>query len=184
MRQSLGRHRLWQRVCRVRQAKVRREVETAALAGFTLYPDAAAHHAHQLARDCQPETGAAVVARRRYIRLREGIKDHHLLVAGDADTRIGDGEVQTDASVAGCLLRGAVVIRLIDGDLHKDLTFMGELDGIAQQVHQHLLQAARVADDFPENLRVDAASQFQMFLVGTHGETAGGPGDCGVQIEG
>ena len=55
---------------------------------------------------------------------------------GDADAGVGDGKAQPRAVVS--LLQGA--------DTQPDLALVGELDGIADQVGQDLLQAQGVAD--------------------------------------
>ena len=55
------------------------------------------HLLDQLRGDRQAEPGAAVVARRRAIRLRERLEDQRLLFRRDADAGVRDREVQASA---------------------------------------------------------------------------------------
>ncbi len=57
--------------CAGRRAEACREVESAALADFTLNPYPAAHQAHQALDDCEPEAAAAILARGRGVGLGE-----------------------------------------------------------------------------------------------------------------
>ena len=54
--------------------------------------DLAAEQADQLAADREPETGAAVEARRGAVALRERLEDPLLLLVVDADPGVGDRE--------------------------------------------------------------------------------------------
>ena len=76
------------------------EMEGAALAGFTLHPEAPAHQLHELRRDRQAKSGAAIRARRRAVGLRERLEDALLTVQRDADARVPDREVQHDVLAA------------------------------------------------------------------------------------
>ena len=68
-------------------------MERAADAGFALDPDAAAHHLHQPLADGQAEAGAAVLARRRRVGLRERLEQPALLLRRHADAGVADGEL-------------------------------------------------------------------------------------------
>jgi len=58
------------------------------------------------------------------------LKQTFSLIRRDADARVGDGKAQLHA-----------FIRLTRvGDPHDDLAVLGELEGVAHEVEQHLLQ--------------------------------------------
>ena len=59
----------------------------------------------------------------------------------------------------------------------------GELDGVADQVEQHLPQPAGVADQGVGHVRLHVADQFQPLLVGAHGQGAQGVADRRPQRE-
>jgi hypothetical protein len=61
-----------------------------------------------------------------------------------------------------------------DPDDH--LTVLGELDGIADQVQDHLPQPVRVADQAVRHVRGDVERQLQAFLVGALGHRLDGVG--------
>ena len=62
----------------------------------TLSPQVAAHHARQAFADCQPEAGAAILARGGRICLAEGLEQATHPIGRDADAGIADGEVQLE----------------------------------------------------------------------------------------
>ena len=109
--------------------------ESAALAGSALNPDFAAHQVDQPLADGQPEPGATILAGHRVVGLLEGIEQPRLRCAFDTDAGIGDREAQ---------LQGVVGL---GQRLHTqaDRTVVGELDGIADEVDQHLPQTQGVA---------------------------------------
>ena len=82
--------RLLARQLRVRQRQVQRE--RAARAGLAGEADLAAEQVRELARDCEAEAGAAVLAARACIRLLERLEDQLLLLRRDADAGVGHGE--------------------------------------------------------------------------------------------
>ncbi len=69
-------------------------MKRAALTNFALDPDPAAHQLDELRRDCQTQPRAAVLARRRAVRLRECLEDHTLLFGRNADAGVTHGEMQ------------------------------------------------------------------------------------------
>ena len=83
---------------------------------------------HQPPRDGQTETGAALV-RALAVGLLVLLEDHRALVGADAGAGVDDAE--RDEARGG-------------GDLDDDLAFLRELDGVADQVGDHLTHAARV----------------------------------------
>ena len=115
-------------------AEPRREVERAAATGLALDPDAAAHHLDELRRDRQAQAGAAVAARRRAVGLRERLEDRRAACRPGCRCRCRRPLNCSSTSSA----------RLPLGrDAHDDLAALGELDGVADQIQDHLPQADR-----------------------------------------
>ena len=114
--------------------------------------DVAAHQGDQVAADRQTEAGAAMVAADRAVQLGEALEQPLELVCGDAGARVADGQAQQ--AVGGVIAGG-------DGDAAAG----GELDGVAQQVEQHLAQPRAVGVDEGRQVRVQAHLQRQP-LVG------------------
>src|SRR5947207_14386112 len=99
--------------------------------------------ARELAADGQPQTGAAVLARRRPIRLLEGLENDLLLVAGNTDAAVGDGEGQHFLRAIELIVVAAPA-RSGRLDAERDLAAMGKLKGVGEQVLDDLLQPLRV----------------------------------------
>ena len=110
----------------------------AAFAGLALDADLAAHQLDQLLADGQAEAGAAVPARGGAVGLREALEDAACLLRRDADAGVGDRRS------AGSARPRSVSRRAVDAT--HDLAALGELDGVADEVDQHLAQAAGIAD--------------------------------------
>ena len=115
--------------------QLHREVEAGTLAGLAFDADFAAHHLHQLTGDRQAQPGAAVLARGGAVGLGEGIEQLVDLLLGDADAGVDDRELQA----------AAIVPVFQRHHLQDDMAVVGELDGVADQVHQDLAQAAGIA---------------------------------------
>ena len=113
------------------------EAELRPLAGFGVEPQRSAHLADQLLGDRQPEAAAAEAAGGRAVGLGEGAEDAGLLFRGHADAGIRDRETQPG--------RRPGVIDLDAVDQHGDRAAVGELDGVADQVDQHLAEPVGVA---------------------------------------
>ena len=96
--------------------------------------DLTAHQGDQLAADGKPQPCAAELPGGGGVCLGERLEDHRELVGGDADPGVGELEVHDD------------VVAVDRGGSHAehDLPDLGELDGVADQVGQHLTQTARV----------------------------------------
>ncbi|OEZ97550.1 hypothetical protein DUGA2_58890 [Duganella sp. HH101] len=112
-----------------------RERERAADAGRAVDPQLAAHQAHQPLADRQAEAGAAEAPRGRAFGLRERIEDAALLLRVDADAGVAHREVQPHLHRVG----------ILQLDAHHHRAALGELDGVAGQVDQHLVEPQRVA---------------------------------------
>ena len=139
-----------------------REVERAPPADLALQPDLPAHHLDQPGRDRQAQPRAAVLAGGRSVRLGEGLEELLLLVGGDADARVADGEVQAD------LLLGP----RLHIDAKHDLAPLGELDGVAHQVDDDLAEAVGVAREGIGHVGRDVVGQLQPFLVARRASVA------------
>src|SRR5581483_5653893 len=127
------------------------------LADLALDADVAVHVLYQAARDRQSQPGAAVPPRRpRAAALLEGREDALLLVGGYAGAGVAHRTEQTDLG-AGLFLHLHA---------HHDLAVLGELDGVADQVDDDLLKAARIADQRVRHLRRNLARQVQSLGVG------------------
>src|SRR6266581_3215109 len=111
------------------------EMERAAVSLLALDPDPAAHLFDELRRDRQAEPGAAVLAGRRAVRLREGGEDRLPFLDRDPDPGVGDREVQADLALLDRLRR------------HPDhhLASLRELDAVPHQVQDNLPQAPGIA---------------------------------------
>src|SRR5258708_32878818 len=109
-------------------------MERAAGARLALDPDSSAHEAHECGRDGQAEAGAAEPARGRSIGLAEGLEDGGVLLRRDADPRVGDADMQPGAPLCARVFT--------DGNEH--MPALGELQRVADQVGQYLLDAGRI----------------------------------------
>ena len=96
------------------------------------------HRSDQLARDREPEAGAAVPARIARIDLIEGLEQSLLLRAGNAGAGVLDREMQYHLAVGG-------LTRLLDRQRHQPL--LGELEPVADQIEQYLAELASIAHD-------------------------------------
>src|SRR6185312_2283874 len=132
------------------------EPEGRALTGFAVDADLAAHHRRQLLGDGEAEAGAAIAARRRLVGLGEGLEDPALRFRRHADTGVADFDAQLHGFRAD----------LVGADVDHDLAALGELDGVADQVGQHLAQAAGIAGEAARQVRRDVGAEAQALLLG------------------
>src|SRR6516164_6068377 len=119
------RGRLWPLCVRARRQAYRKH---RALARLARHRYVTAHHARQLAGDGEPEPSAAETLRGRGISLAELLEQLRLLLRGHADAAVLDRKLDPAASV---------------GDPARsqgDLTFLGKLAGIAEEIEQYLPQ--------------------------------------------
>ena len=126
----------YQRITR-RQSEPHREVERAALAVGAVHADLAAHRLDQPLRDRQPEAGASEAPRRGAVSLHERLKQRRLDIFGDADAGVLDADAES---------RSVWPVRLGRGP-HSDLAGRRELDGVVDEVTEHLAEPARIARD-------------------------------------
>ncbi len=106
------------------------------------HADPAAHRGDEALGDRQAEPGAAVAARGGVVGLREGREQARQRRLRDADPRIGDGEAQ-----------GAAGLGRLDADQH--VAGFGELEGVVDEVAEHLPQAHGIARDGARHVRGD-----------------------------
>ena len=127
------------------------ERKGAALARCTVHCQLAAQQVRQVARNRQPQPGAAVLAVRAAIRLAKGVKDQVLLVQRNADAGVFHGERHGSARMT----------------LHTQRHFaLGrELDRVREQVAQDLRQPQRVGVDAGRQVRVHLSGQRQAFFL-------------------
>jgi hypothetical protein len=142
-------------------------------------PNLAAEQLRQLAADRQPKSRAAVLARRRAVGLLERLENDLLLVGGNADARIGDGERDD------MLGRGKVFVverpaarRAPDAERHGAL--VRELERVRQQVFDDLLHALDVREHRARHVGIEV--HLERDLLGL-GDMAEGALDVTLQIE-
>ncbi len=114
-------------------------------------PPIISHRLRQMARP-SPVPARALAVR---VGLDERVEQALQVVGVDADATVAHLQLQ----YGGCT---GTVIQQADADAH--LTMLGELDGIAHQVGQHLLEAQRVKQDMAACGRGDLHLQGQAFL--------------------
>ncbi len=103
----------------------------------------------------------------------EGFEDPRPLLAIDADAGILDRATQ-----------GHVLCRAVgERQLHQDLAALGEFDGVADQVDQHLPQAGRVAGQVMRHLLGDEIDEFDTLGRAAFAEQIGYLGNQLARIE-
>src|SRR4029079_1678484 len=110
------------------ERQLERECRAAPRVG--LDADAAAYAAHDLARDVEPEAGAADTAREVRVEAEELLEDPLVLRRGDADA--AGAHDAADAAI------GRLELEL------DETAVRGVLDGVLDQVDEHLTQPVRV----------------------------------------
>ncbi len=100
-------------------------------------PHASAHQFGEALADREPQPGAAVLARRRRIGLRERLEQPAHAFGRQPDAGVAHGERQLGLPVRGGRR----------GHREHDLAALGELHRIGEQVEDDLAQPGHVADD-------------------------------------
>ena len=121
---SLERRGAWQRQL---------EPEAGTLARALLEAQSPAHQLDQPPRDRKPESGTAEAARGGGIALGKGLEQLGGLFFTDSDAGVID--LEAHAPRRQCL------------DQQTDTPLLGELEGIGEQIEQHLTQTHRIAHD-------------------------------------
>ena len=156
-----GGHRVgWPHVRR-RQIQGKR----APLARRAREPDFAAEQHRELTTDRQPKPGAAVVAAGAGVGLLECLEDESLLLARDANARVGnfEGDRRRSRSKDGMIRRPSARGRP-HGHRHGPLR--RELEGIGQQILEDLLQTLGVAAQAAGQRRIEVDVECQLFRLG------------------
>ena len=121
--------------------------KTAAHPRLRFHGDIAIHHADQLFTDRQAKAGALEVSLHAGPHLEEGIEQAQHLFRRDPLPGIADADLQ-------------IIPRTLD--VQDNTAGVGELNRIAQQVRDHLLQAHRVAGHLLRDIRLDKTVQTQL----------------------
>src|ERR1700722_16174167 len=132
------------------------DCERATLAFLASEGERSAKQTDKLPTDRQPETGAAILAADRAVRLPERLEHGVLFVLGDADAGVGDR--QRNLAVGGAR----------DSQLHCAL--FGELECVRQQVPQNLLEPLTVCLDVCWTFRRHFDTKLESFLLGDRRE--------------
>src|SRR5690554_5206442 len=135
--------------------KLNGEVEGTALTRNGLKPKVPAHTGDDFTTQGQAQSGAAIFARGRAIRLTEAFKNPLLCLGGNPDTGILNGNVQLQA-----------IVRLpLKFSGQQDLPDIGKLDGVPQQIGNDLPQAGGITVHVLRYIRCDQSCYFQSFTL-------------------
>ncbi len=131
------------------------EGERAALAENALHRDLTAHQLDELPADRQAQSGAAEAPGGRTVGLGKRPEQLADLLRRHADPGVGDLDLQPQPV-------GLVADRR---EPHDDLAGLGELEGVADQVDQHLGQPQRIADQGPRDRRIGGEHHLDRLLA-------------------
>ena len=155
------------------------EREGAPLAERALDPDLAAEQPGDLPADRQAQAGAAVLAAGARVGLLERLEDDLQLVRRDADAGVAHRE-RDDRGPPGRGPGGRRSSPPWPGrPAGSTLPVLGELEGVGQQVPQHLLQPLRVGGDGPRQAVGQLDLERQVLRLGHRAE---GPLDVVAQV--
>ena len=127
-----------------------REHERAAFADLARDDNVAAEEAREVARDREPEAGAAVFAVAVAVGLAESFEDELVLMRGDADPGVADDEADA-----------AWTPRRAD----LDLALLGELERVRDEVLQDLLDPLRIGRDLLRSVGVDRGHEGEVLVL-------------------
>src|SRR5579872_6122029 len=102
------------------------EREGRALSELARERDRPLEHAREAPADREPEARPAVLPRLRAVHLLEVLEDARPVLLGDADARVGDGDLDA-------------VVLAVPGRPDADRALLGELEGVVEQVEDDLL---------------------------------------------
>ncbi len=156
------------RAGRVRRRQRQGDPEGGAVPDPAVERDLAAHAFDDAARDGEPEPGAAVAAARAAVALLELVVDRRDALRRDAGA--GVAHLDDDA------------VRLGRHD-DADAADLGELDGVAGEVDQHLSEAVAVADDPARHAGGHEGGDLDALALRFRGQELDDALDEGVQIE-
>src|SRR5206468_6584661 len=109
------------------------------LAFCALQANLASEQPRNLAADRQPQSGAAKSPTRRTVGLLERLEDQALFVLGDSNSSVRNSE-RNDLGrrFQIRILESSALVRFANREL--DVSLIGELEGIRQEILEHLLQ--------------------------------------------
>jgi hypothetical protein len=113
------------------------------------------HEFGEAVGDGEAETGAAEAARGSGIDLGEGPEEAVHPVGRDADAGVADAEVELEGLAGGDALDG-----------EEDLAAGGELDRVADEVEEDLLEARAVAQKEAGDIGIDKETKLEVLLLG------------------
>src|SRR5262245_17051569 len=140
--------RYWCSVC------LNREIESGTTAFLAFHPDAAVHHFAETPANSKTKPGPSVTSCRRCFDLTEGSEEAIHAVPWNADACIFDGKLQFERS---CLEFSA-------GNRYQNLAVRGELQCVADQIHQNLPDPGDIADDSRWRLFIDDVTKIKVLL--------------------
>ncbi|CAM5596205.1 hypothetical protein KAURM247S_05187 [Kitasatospora aureofaciens] len=143
------------------------EGEDGAPAEGALDGDGAAEQEGDLTADGQPEAGAAVLAAGGAVGLLEGAEDGLQVLGRDPDAGVGHAEGEHRAAAPYAVGQFRVGGGL---DAQLDPAVFGELDGVGQQVAQHLAQAVVVGEEFAGDPGCRPYGEGEVLLPGQRAE--------------
>ena len=149
------------------------EPEAAALADLALHPQLAAHQLDQALADHQAQAGTTETPGGRGLGLGEAVEDTGQLLGADADAGIAHRHAQGDAL--------GIAPQLAQADHH--LALLGELEGIAGQVDQHLLQPQAVTDQRAGQFGIQVEHHLDILLPLVAGQHHGQVAQQGLELE-
>ena len=141
-------------------AQLQREGKAAALPQRAGHGQLAAHQMHQTATDGQAQAGAAKAPRGRGLCLGKTFKNSLQAVSGNANARIAHGKLHAHPLRPG----------LQELQSHHHLAALGEFDGIARQIQQHLLQAQIIAAQNAGHGRIELKQHLHLFVLQSRGQ--------------
>ena len=162
-----------QQIGAIADAQLDVEPEATADAELALHVQRAAHQFHQALADHQAQPGTAVAPGGGGFRLGEAVEDALQLMFADANARIAHRHAQPD--VLGRALQA------VQADHH--LTTVGELEGVAGQVDQYLLQAQAVALQHGGQEGVDVEHDLDVLVALVARQYHGQVAQHGLQLE-
>src|SRR5581483_465531 len=117
-------------------------------------PDLSAEQARDLAADGQAQARSAVAAVGAAVGLLEGLEDDLVLLRRDPDAGVLDGDREYGAgALQRVVVRAPAARRHLEGERHA--APLGELEGVREQVLEHLEETLRVGVDRLRKARVD-----------------------------
>ena len=136
--------------------------------------DIASHLFHQLLGDHQTQARSAVPTGNARIGLAERLEQTRLIALRNADAGIPDLNFNLDF----------IITERPFFDQNVDVAALGELNRVAHQIGDDLLQAQRVANDVIRYVIFDIERQFQPLIMRGVGEKRDHVIQCAAQREG